>query len=482
MEQITQPFPIAVPLAPSARGTADWVLIAILAVWACGFTAVALMRFRGWLRVRTAVRSSTWSRSPTCPVEIRFSPGLLEPGVVGVFRPILLLPAGIAERLTQPQLEAVLAHELCQVRRRDNLFASIHMIVEAVFWFQPLVWWIGARLVEERERACDEEVLLLGNAPHVYAEGILNVCKLYVKSPLECVSGVTGANLKRRIEVIMSNRIVLRLNFGKRLLLVALGILAASAPLIVGLVKAQSDAPLAFEVASVRQHVIKEGFIRRAPSSNLQCPPFHCGISGTRFTEEVASLKDLIMDAYNLKEFQISGLPTWGDSARDVFDIAAKVEGNRTPTPDHVRRMLQTLLADRFQLRFHHETRVFPVYALVVGKKGPKITPVSPEEAKSSPDRISMFSMEQIAGMLGPLADRPVIDKTGLKGLYTFEDTFEALDIRQLLQDRRAGPDAAQSGASLFTQVQEQWGLKLEPQKGPADILVIDRVARPTEN
>jgi len=71
-------------------------------------------------------------------------------------RPILLLPADIAERLTPPQLQAVLAHELCHVRRRDNFTSAIHMIVEAVFWFHPLVWWISARLVEERERACDE--------------------------------------------------------------------------------------------------------------------------------------------------------------------------------------------------------------------------------------------------------------------------------------------------------------------------------------
>ena len=117
------------------------------------------------------------------PSQIRSSPGLLEPGVVGLFRPILLLPAGIAERLQPPQLEAVLAHELCHVRRRDNLTSAIHMIVEAVFWFHPLVWWIGARLVEERERACDEAVLSLAMQPHDYAEGILNVCKSYWNRP-----------------------------------------------------------------------------------------------------------------------------------------------------------------------------------------------------------------------------------------------------------------------------------------------------------
>ena len=79
---------------------------------------------------------------------------------------------------------------------RDNLSASIHMIVEAVFGFHPLVWWIGVRLVDERERACDEDVLRLGNERHVYAEAILNVCKYYLESPLVCVSGITGSDLK----------------------------------------------------------------------------------------------------------------------------------------------------------------------------------------------------------------------------------------------------------------------------------------------
>jgi bla regulator protein blaR1 len=103
-------------------------------------------------------------------VWVRYSPGPLEPGVVGILRPTILLPEGIAKRLTPPQLEAVLAQELFHLRRRDNLFAAIHMIAETTFWFHPLIWWIGARLVEERERACDEEVLALGSEPRVYAE------------------------------------------------------------------------------------------------------------------------------------------------------------------------------------------------------------------------------------------------------------------------------------------------------------------------
>ena len=150
------------------------------------------------------------------PIKARSSPSLLEPGVFGILRPVLLLPDGIFDRLTPAQLQAVIAHELCHVRHRDNLIAAIHMFVETVFWFHPLVWWIGKRMVEERERACDEEVLREFGEPKAYAEGILNVCKLYVESPLRCVSGVTGgSNLKKRIEAIMANRVARRLNFGK---------------------------------------------------------------------------------------------------------------------------------------------------------------------------------------------------------------------------------------------------------------------------
>ena len=120
------------------------------------------------------------------------------------------------ERLTPEQLRAILIHEATHVRRRDNLTGFLHMLVAAVFWFHPLVWWIGARLVDERERACDEEVLREGSEPEVYAEGILNICKLYVESPLVCVSGLTGANLKKRIEAIMTNQRAESLTLARR--------------------------------------------------------------------------------------------------------------------------------------------------------------------------------------------------------------------------------------------------------------------------
>ena len=117
---------------------------------------------------------------------------------------MLLWPDGISKYLDDAHLEAILAHEIWHVRYRDNLAAAMHMVVEAVFWFHPIVWWLGARLVEERERACDEGVLSMGSTPHVYAEGILKTCEFCVESSLACVSGVTGADLRKRIVHIMS--------------------------------------------------------------------------------------------------------------------------------------------------------------------------------------------------------------------------------------------------------------------------------------
>jgi TonB family protein len=125
----------------------------------------------------------------------------------------------------------------------------MHMVVEAIFWFHPVVWWLGARLVEERERACDEEVLRLGNEPEIYAESILKTCEFCVASPVACVSGVTGADLKQRIVRIMTRRSVDKLGFLKKLLLVAIGTGAVAVPIITGLIQV----PVATAQAAAQQ-------------------------------------------------------------------------------------------------------------------------------------------------------------------------------------------------------------------------------------
>jgi bla regulator protein BlaR1 len=244
---------------PAAPGnTTDTVPAILLGIWACGFVAIATCWVRRWMRVRADVRQAS-----KLPIDIGIlvvsSPVLCEPGVFGIFRPVLTLPDGMAAHLSKGEWEAILAHEICHVRCHDNLTAVIYMLIESVFWFHPLVWWMGTRLVAERERACDEEVLRLGSEPKTYVEGILKVCELYLESPLVCVSGVTGSDLKKRIEAIMYNSVAVRLNFARRAILAVAGIAALGAPIVVGIMKApaaQAQSPAAtiprFEVASIR--------------------------------------------------------------------------------------------------------------------------------------------------------------------------------------------------------------------------------------
>src|SRR6185437_8541284 len=128
-----------------------------------------------------------------------------EPGLVGILRPVVLLPGGLAARLTPAEMRGILAHELCHYRRQDNLTAAVHMLAEALFWFFPPIWWLGARLIAERERACDESVLAAGNDPEVYAGTILKVCRFSKQSSLACAAGVCGGPLSNRVEAIMNS-------------------------------------------------------------------------------------------------------------------------------------------------------------------------------------------------------------------------------------------------------------------------------------
>jgi len=235
MVQVGQALAAPIAMQPSPLRL---VPIILWSVWGIGFAVVVFSWLRRWRALRAALQSAT-RVDLTFGIEVMTSPEFPEPGVYGIRRPILLLPAGIMSQVTPQQLEAILAHELCHVRRRDNLATAVHMAVEAIFWFHPLVWWIGARLMEERERACDEEVLRLGSSPQVYAEGILKICELYLESPLPCVAGVTGANLKHRIEAIMANRVARRLSVAGKILLATAGVATVSLPVVIGMMTAR---------------------------------------------------------------------------------------------------------------------------------------------------------------------------------------------------------------------------------------------------
>jgi len=174
IEQLGQPFSqSAVRVSPAPHpamvspGLTHFLPFLTL-LWLCGCVAVVLLWTVRWYRISSAMKSLLplqhgrevealrrveRSGGLRNPIPLLLSRASLEPGIFGISRPTLIWPDGISQRLDEAHLEAILAHEVWHVRRRDNLSAALHMLVEAVFWFYPLVWWLGARLVEERERA-----------------------------------------------------------------------------------------------------------------------------------------------------------------------------------------------------------------------------------------------------------------------------------------------------------------------------------------
>jgi beta-lactamase regulating signal transducer with metallopeptidase domain len=238
----------------------------LLTVWAMGMVALLGLRLVRALRLRAVIAASHDLTLPA-PVRVKASPSLLEPGLVGIVRPVVLLPAQLMARLSQPERDAILAHELGHLSRGDNVTAAIHMAVEALFWFYPPVWLIGERLIAERERACDESVLASGHDPEIYAGSILKVCKFCVQSPLACAPGASGADLKGRVRQIMTGEAVLGLTAGKRLLLTGAAMLALGLPVMAGFLDSPLVVPMAMEMqrkvaavssqvtASVTRHV-----------------------------------------------------------------------------------------------------------------------------------------------------------------------------------------------------------------------------------
>ena len=552
LEEASQPFTPrtsitalpdpAVVASPIPVSRSHLLLPVLSFAWLCGFVAVLCLWIVRWRRLARVCRAATPLREGReiealrrlhrlagrrRPVGIRLSQAAVEPGVFGVARPILLWPADMSERLENAHLEAIIAHELCHVRREDNLAALLHMAVEAIFWFHPLVWWLGARLVDERERACDEAVLESGQKPQVYAESVLKACEFCVGSPLACVAGMTGSDLKDRIIRIMTERVAVKLDLQKKLLLGAAALLAIGVPLVFGLAHGQDGTASSagsttgstsgpapkFEVASIKPDKTE------TPGRMLFriMDPSNDG----RFYATGPTLKMLIRIAYDVQDSQIVGGPSWMNS--EHFDIQAKADDAvnaqlKKLSPDDgvalKHRMLQALLLDRFKLSIRHETRNLPVYALVVEKNGPKFQQSKEDDSATPPPgppgpggrggRTLMLRanggeqemtfhdspLTSFAEFVAQQLGRTVVDRTGLKGNYDFELKWTPDESqRHMFGGPGPGPGAGpvtatgsmdSNGPTIFTAIREQLGLKLESQTGPVDVLVIDSADKPS--
>jgi bla regulator protein blaR1 len=224
----------------------------------------------------------------------------------------------------------------------------------------------------------------------------------------------------------------------------------------------------------------------------------------------------LLTQAFNVEDDRILGAPGWVKT--DHYDIQAKVAPEDAPKLDKLKReermsMMQPLLMDRFNLKFHHETREMPVYMLVVAKGGLKMKQSEPDATarEGGPPRRGMMmgigtleangaQMDMLAHVLSGQVGRTVIDKTGLTGNYDFSLHFTPEHMPAGMGPGPGGPGGGPggpggagpgadappppdaSGPDIYTAIQEQLGLKLESEKGPVDVIVIDHIDKPSEN
>ena len=529
VDTVARPFsmrPIDGAVAAAPAATPHWFALLpfiVAALWIAGTLTLLSLWIVRWRRIARVVSHAApledervltplrqLMRRRRVTVRTVSGETTLEPGVFGIWHPVLLWPRGITDKLADDHIEAIVAHELCHLERRDNFMALVHGAVEALFWFHPLVWWIGARLVDERERACDESVVASGRDPERYAESILETCRHSLEAPALCMAGVTGANLDKRVEHIMSGRPIGSMTWWKKSIVAAAGSAAVAGPIALGVsigppVRAQvqqtpGDRP-SFEVASVK------------PNTSAGPNQIRVGMPGNgRFSINNMPLAELIRFAYELQPFQLTGGPDWINSQR--FDVTATTGAQSGPPL--VRQMLQSLLAERFNLAVHTETKDMAIYEMVLargdrrlGEKmrvaGPDCAPLTmppgmqpppppPAGAMArgtpppgAPGCPTVFgngflsarrtSMEQLARNLSRTVRRIVVDKTALTGFYDMDLEFMPdgplpAQAPGAPQFPNPNPDAP----SIYTALQEQLGLKLESARGRVETMVIDRV------
>jgi uncharacterized protein (TIGR03435 family) len=230
-----------------------------------------------------------------------------------------------------------------------------------------------------------------------------------------------------------------------------------------------------FEVASVRVH-----------AGDLHSI-YDYSSSGPRATWIAYPVAGLIMEAYNLKDYQLSFAASVRPGYNTYYDVVAKSEGDAPRTRDEFRRMLQALLEERFKIQVHRERKEVPGYALVVGRKGPKFKESAPDaepafhgdvNGRNQGVTASKYTMQRLADGLAVYLDSAhpavVVDRTGLTGVYDIK--FEATPAFRIARDPQLGD------LSIFTALEEQLGLSLEPERVQIEILMTDRIEKPTGN
>jgi uncharacterized protein (TIGR03435 family) len=526
-ELLTRPFTLArfaTPEPAESGWLAHPVIAAAVAVWAAGAAFVAVRWAVRWLRLRRVVRRAVpagsgreldvFRRAQQCDpryahVTLALTEEPIGPGVAGSVWPVVLWPRAMSPRLSDDEMAAVFVHELCHVRRRDNLVSSVCRAVEALFWFHPAIWMLGRYLQDERERACDEGVVA-GTRPDVYAEALVKTCQFHLEAPLTCAATGPRATFSERVARILrggeSRPVPPWVRRGLALTVAgALGLPVAVAavmpPELVGLGPNRllqapqllvAWAPRGSSPGAPGDERFVSVSVRPAAS---RTPGGLQAFGGGRLAGTAVSPGEIVRTAYGgskmLRAYQVVGLPEWAH--RERFDVRARAAAAFVNEPSGEPRqfttMLQHLLTDEFGLVAHRERRVVPAFALVraglsLGSglrrserrcwrpgEGPvPAIPVHPLQwchAQFLRNGVTeAASMEWLAGVVGARMPQPaiVVDGTGLLGAY---------DITWM-------PPAP--GTPLGPSLETQLGLTLEPRSVPLDLLVVDRIERPKES
>lgn len=478
-----------IPTEP-AMPNRDWRAYGI-GIYLLGVCVMLARLAIGTAKARALLQSATGA-------EIRTSAACSAPVTVGWLHPAVILPEGW-QQWPPTELQAVLMHEREHARRRDPLVKWLAHLNRAAFWFHPLAWWLDRNLATLAEEACDAAALASGANPQEYCESLLRFARLVANRGARIQvwgMAMSGSPLAHRIRQILNASPPPRISRVRLASVVAacgITFVLFTTGRLNSAYQDETTRP-AFEVASIR------------PDKRTDGPTPGGVLPGGKFFATRWNLRELIQYAYHVEPYRLSGGPGWVDS--EGYTIEAKAEPGAI-APGALDRakihqlalMLQSLLANRFHLKVHRETKEGPIYALLLAKGGPRLQEVKgdcPAEASPSNPRCGDFTRFSGRGfVIGPrvsvldlaellsgfIVNQPVVDKTGIKGNFNINLQWTPDRFRNQegpTGGREPGPDP--NGPSLFTAIQEQLGLRLEAQKGPIEFLVIDSADRPSAN
>lgn len=327
--------------------------VILFAIWIAGAAFVASRWFAGWRLAETLIRAAR--PAPGTPPDVWITDADIEPSVARVFHPVVLLPAALLRRLDRAQLTAVLAHEYEHISRDDVLKDHVHRLVVTLFWFFPPVWWIGRRLVDERERACDEGVLARGYDAGDYAAGILAVCRHCRSQPrlerhAHAASGALSGDLTQRVRHILHAAPPVAVGVLKAMALAIGTMVAATVPLFAGALDGDAHRR---SLAAIHSEQLGDAvvYVEVAASD----APRDIDVRAGEIVIQNYSLRDLVALTYDVNRHQVMGGGVWLDSPR--YDFRVEVPGGVSDPQDFdpvaLRGVVNRLLTSRFDLLIH---------------------------------------------------------------------------------------------------------------------------------